>query len=1038
MSESLDMDLLAIAMQFEKMSFNNKNIDNFIMTVEKTIENYSKIIDRKCESDLNLPNNNQMNNINEHNKADNILNRIFYQNCRGFGSKEKIIHPSMLACDYNIVILTETWLKSKHNTSAYFPDKFSVYRRDRESTRDNSYEIKNGGGLILAIRKYFSSEQIILCDDKDIEYICVKVDLGNRLLFIYTLYIPPKSSIEIYKKHVDLVRNIQYKTNDILLMIGDLNIPNVDWFYDIELGCYLPINVSMNAYLDILLELQAEGLFQINHIMNHANNVLDLVFVSDPKLSSIVEEVAPISSPIDPAHRPFAIQMELQYSILNQGQSDSWFYSFANTDFNDIMKKLSDVDFVNLLSNRSVDEQIDLFYDKMIEICDSSAKKIVVKNKKKYPWENNKKLINLKNRRRKAKKLLINAKNNDPQFDYEMICAEYDNVYKQIYEQHLNNIQSRVSSNPQEFWSFVKMKKSDNQLPSKMIFNDEVASNSASVSNMFAEYFGSVYTSESKSINDVNSLIDEKFNSNPGNIVINVYNVLKAINKLDIKKGRGPDIFPPLVFKMCASVMCIPICIILNNAYNSGNYPKKLKTSYVTPIHKTGPKMNVTNYRSVAVSSPLSKILELVLIDQWKNTINNNLSIHQHGFTKNRSTVTNLLTATTDFAASFDRGSQTDVINFDFEKAFDRVDFYIFLLKAFDFGLDAKSVRLMYSFLSNRENRVKIYNTLSEPYSPTSGVPAGCSLSAYLFNIFINDIELISDLGVRISLFADDLRIYKEINSPRDHEILQKAIDVVNEWCKKNQLFMNGKKVKVMTITRKTKPDIRTYHFDNDIIERVDEHKDLGVILDCKLSFEKHIQITVNRANSTLGCIKRFAYDFNLQTKKILYFSLVRSLLEYASSIWAPYLAKHKDLLERIQKNFTIWALKLKRDPTSYRYPHYEWRLEQLEIDTLTRRRAIIAMTFMYDLITGKLDAPTLRNHIIINEPIRTLRESSTDLIVINTFNRNYTMMQPLVRMATLFNKIKLEYEQSFELVNNRRHFINLMNNLDDDDICSY
>lgn len=76
---------------------------------------------------------------------------LTYQNCRGFGSKEKIIHAASLACDHEIIILTETWLTKKHKSNAYFPDKFIIYRRDRTETRSDTNEIKKGGGLIMAI-----------------------------------------------------------------------------------------------------------------------------------------------------------------------------------------------------------------------------------------------------------------------------------------------------------------------------------------------------------------------------------------------------------------------------------------------------------------------------------------------------------------------------------------------------------------------------------------------------------------------------------------------------------------------------------------------------------------------------------------------------------------------------------------------------------------------------------------------------------------------------------------------------------------------
>ena len=114
-------------------------------------------------------------------------------------------------------------------------------------------------------------------------------------------------------------------------------------------------------------------------------------------------------------------------------------------------------------------------------------------------------------------------------------------------------------------------------------------------------------------------------------------------------------------------------------------------------------------------------------------------------------------------------------------------------------------------------------------------------------------------------------------------------------------------------------------------VESSNCEKDLGVLVDDKLGFNEHIGEMVNKANRTLGLIKR-SFKFLDETSFInLYKTLVRPLVEYASPVWNPhhlYLIKQ---IESIQRR----ATKLVSSVNSLTYPE---RLRQLELPTLEFR----------------------------------------------------------------------------------------------------
>jgi ribonuclease P/MRP protein subunit RPP40 len=87
------------------------------------------------------------------------------------------------------------------------------------------------------------------------------------------------------------------------------------------------------------------------------------------------------------------------------------------------------------------------------------------------------------------------------------------------------------------------------------------------------------------------------------------------------------------------------------------------------------------------------------------------------------------------------------------------------ILKLESYGISGPLLRWIKTLLSNRTQAVKIPDCISDRIPVTSGVPQGSVLGHTLFLIFINDIcDVVSDLDVTMKLFADDAKIYSELD----------------------------------------------------------------------------------------------------------------------------------------------------------------------------------------------------------------------------------------------------------------------------------
>ena len=272
----------------------------------------------------------------------------------------------------------------------------------------------------------------------------------------------------------------------------------------------------------------------------------------------------------------------------------------------------------------------------------------------------------------------------------------------------------------------------------------------------------------------------------------------------------------------------------------------------------------------------------------------------QHGFRDKRSCKTQLLQFQDDLIRNMSNGAETDVLIMDFAKAFDKVGHRRLLRKLNYYGIDKKTQIWVQGFLADRTQTAVLDGEKSYVADVVSGVPQGSVIGPCLFLYYINDIPVGLESTVR--LFADDTIAYLNVTPTNDARTLQQDLHKLRDWEKKWYMEFHPAKCQVLTVSRKRNPIHYEYKLHGHILEHVTSAKYLGVTFTSDIRWGQHVNNITSKANKTLNFIRRNLQISSPKPKTTAYTTLVRPLLEFAPSVWDPYVQKDIKKVEMVQR----------------------------------------------------------------------------------------------------------------------------------------
>lgn len=935
---------------------------------------------------------------------------LYYQNCRGIRTKLHTLYMNILNGNYDIIILTETWLIPEINNNEFIDQRYNVYRCDRD--RVNTNKMDGGGVLVALLRTLKSSECDISINSANslyrnlIEHVLIEVPSvrPSKRHIISAAYIPPKTATPVYEQHFENLQQILGDPSvDCFYIVGDYNLPEITWSIPALnaslIGGGLGIGSSttcslLNNFMSLLDALQ------YNAVANTSGKILDLFIANHPcKVSSALIPLLPI----DTYHPPLVCDITLNVDILPMKKHPLQKYNFYKSDFDHINRKIQSTDWIKLLTPLGPEEALSTFYNSIDDIIKQHTP-LSTSRMACFPVWFSKSLIRTL---RKKQKSWVKWKKFGNISDYETF-SQHRALFKvncnKCFSVYMQSIEDSIHKNIKDFWVYISNRKDKPGIPAKVQYNEVTSNDPQSICNMFSDFFSSVYEPASPALSHWEPPSDTVSND----IVISDLNfkeetIMTELKLLDPAKGPGPDGLSAYFLKNTATAICKPLAIIYNKCITAGVMPTPWKHAYITPVHKAGSKCSVEHYRPISILSTLSKVFERLVHSEVYPVFHNAIIQQQHGFVKKRSTVTNLLVFSSDLFDKMDNRIQVDAVYTDFQKAFDKVDHELLLNRIAFNGIRGNLLRWFISYITNRCQRVVINGYRSDVIQVTSGVPQGSILGPLLFILFINDIGNCFR-NSKFLLYADDLKIYRPIQSIQDCFLLQEDLDRLTDYCYSSKLLLSIPKCNFINFT-KNKNIIRfAYSLCDTPLNKVNSVRDLGVLLDCNLCLDLHIEQIVNKAYKMYGFIMRSTYDFKRTSSFLcLYKSLVRSQLEYAVPIWNPYYKKYIDLIENVQLRF-LRAMHFRCHRT---YLSYDQLLSRYKLLTLSSRRKQLEAMALYNIVNGNFDCIDLNNVLCYAVP-RTVHRRQVrvgTLFAIGTCRTNTGQRSPIRRMAASYNK---------------------------------
>lgn len=831
----------------------------------------------------------------------------------------------------DILLLSETWLKSSISSGIVSVPGYTLFRNDRKILRENRTE-KSGGGVAIFVRDDIKTKIIAKSPDKPgIEFLFTEIFLGKKKILIAVVYWPPHTGkLSELEEPLSLHAN---KYDDVIIM-GDFNC---DLSYTLSTATSNFIDTFKSHNLQIL-DLNP------THHLNDSETWIDHLIVSE---YSNVVSYGQISVPGISKHDLLFITYSLKCpkykpKIIN-------YRDYKNLDWFSFQTDSASAPWHNVVDEISLDRKVSCFNNIVRDLFD---KHVPWKSRRvtrpAAPWLSEDLKCLMKKRDSLYRRYKLN-KTIDTEKEYKKLRNSVkQNIRNAKYRFFFNLFNS--NSNTREFWNTLKnlgiKQDKSSQISVDVPLND--------LNNYFTNVAKPIEpTLKVKSLQSLASqqpiIQDKLYFHNVSHL-----EVAKIVSSLK-SNANGSDNITAKQLKIILEFSLPALTHIINFSLMTGTFPQTWQTAHVRPLPKSDNALDPSDYRPISILPTLSKVLEKIVRKQIEEflTKNNLLDNFQSGFRSGRSTQTALLKVTEDMRKTLDDGEVTILTLLDFSKAFDSVDHDILIAKCRNIGFSEPTLSWISKYFENRRQIVVVGDEVSSINNITRGVPQGSVLGPLFFLIYVNDLHNALS-SCQYHLYADDLQIYISGKLCEISSLIHRTncnLASLHKWSMQNGLLLNPKKSQLIIIgsSRSHKllnnMDIPKVMLDQVAIPRFSQVKNLGIMIDEKLNWEPQVRKVCQKVYAVLHSLKCVGKCLPVKAKETLIKSLLYPHLDYGDIIYNNLNKSLADTLQRVQNACIRFVYDIKK------YDHISGYYKSNNILKLEHRRRYHCLSLIYKII---------------------------------------------------------------------------------------
>lgn len=425
-------------------------------------------------------------------------------------------------------------------------------------------------------------------------------------------------------------------------------------------------------------------------------------------------------------------------------------------------------------------------------------------------------------------------------------------------------------------WKEIKQVKNQSLSMPPLHENNETITNTEIKTNIIANHLEQTHRltqnlSDQRTTQHVQNTIQDFIEQHPTptqQITTSPTEINRIIRKQRPYSAPGHDKIQIKALRHLPKKAIVQLFYIYQTCLKLAYFPTTWKKAIIIPILKKHKNPNLaSSYRPISLLSALGKILERIIIKEVQYTLFENDTIipEQFGFRQAHTTTMQIARLANKISLNYNIKHTTSIAYLDLEKAFDVVWHQALIYKLISNNFPNAITHIIISYLKDRTFKVKIDDKHSYERQIPAGVPQGGVLSSTLFLIYVNDIP--KDNNTKLALFADDTAIIAQSRQTRQANIyLNTHLQTLDNYFTKWKLQINPQKTSIVNYNKKLNfEDEQIVTLQNTPIPTLQTTKYLGLQLDRKLNFKKHIQEITTKARLIL----KYIYPFIIHSSKL-------------------------------------------------------------------------------------------------------------------------------------------------------------------------